>query len=101
MNSSTQSILLLSPTANPALSITGNAISPGIKVNGAIDVNSTASNSMAITGNITLAATGYNLAADSPGYSKTGNITMTGTVLNDQPPTSNPLSYLPAPIRVA
>lgn len=87
-------MLLLSPTADPALSITGNA---GITVNGAIDVNSTASNSMAITGNITLAAAGYNLAAGSPGYSKTGNITMTGTVLNNQAPTSNPLSYLPTP----
>jgi Putative Flp pilus-assembly TadE/G-like len=97
MNSSTPSILLLSTTADPALQITGNAISPGIKVNGAIDVNSTASNSMAITGNITLAAAGYNLAAGSPGYSKAGNITMTGTVLNGQSPASNPLSYLPTP----
>jgi Putative Flp pilus-assembly TadE/G-like len=80
-----------------ALSITGNATSPGIQVSGAIDVNSTASNSMQITGNIKISATAFNLAAAAPGYSNTGNITMTGTVNNNQSPVADPLSSLAAP----
>ncbi len=94
---SSASILLLSPTAGGALTVTGNATSPGIKLNGAIDVDSNASNSMALTGNITISATDYNLVAAAPGYTKTGNITMTGTVLNNQASVSDPLSSLPAP----
>ncbi len=91
------SILLLSPTAPGALTITGNALSPGIRLNGAIDVNSNAANSMALTGNIALTTGGYNLVAAAPGYTKAGNITMTGTVLNNQTAASDPLSYLAAP----
>jgi hypothetical protein len=97
MDTSTPSVLLLNPTAGGALSITGNATSPGINVSGAIDVNSTASNSMAITGNITLTAANYNLAAAQPGYSNSGNITMKGTVSNNQTPEADPLSYLTPP----
>ena len=88
-------ILLLSPTASPALTVTGNA---SMTVGGSITIDSTASNSMASTGNSTMTATGgYNLAAGSPGYSNIGNITMNGTVRNDQSPTADPLSYLAAP----
>ena len=87
-------ILLLSPNANPALSVTGNA---SLTVGGSVTLDSTASNSMAITGNITMTATAYDLAAGPPGYSKTGNVTMNGTVLNNQSPAADPLRYLAAP----
>ncbi len=91
---SSASFLLLSPNANPALSVTGNA---SVTAAGSVDINSTGSKSLANTGNITLTATAYDLAAGSPGYSNSGNITMNGTVLNNQSPTADPLSYLPAP----
>jgi hypothetical protein len=97
LDANTPSVLLLSPSAGGALSITGNAVSPGIKVNGAIDVNSTASNSMDVTGNIRLTADGYNLAAARPGYSTTGHVTLKGTVNNDQTPAADPLSYITQP----
>jgi len=91
---SSASFLLLSPNASPALGVTGNAT---ITTNGSVTVDSTASNSMALTGNITMTATAYNLAAGPPGYSNTGNITMNGTVNNNQTPTADPLSSLAAP----
>jgi Putative Flp pilus-assembly TadE/G-like len=90
------SFILLSPTGE-GLSITGNATSPGIQVSGAIDINSTASNSMALTGNLTLAAANYNLAAAARGYTTSGNITMTGTVNNSQSAVADPLGSLAAP----
>ncbi len=95
---SSASFLLLSPNANPALSVTGNA---SVTAAGTVDINSTGSKSLANTGNITLTATAYDLAAASPGYSNIGNITMNGSVHNNQTPTADPLSYLPAPILVA
>ncbi len=90
---SSASFLLLSPTG-PALEVTGNAT---ITANGPVTIDSTASNSMELTGNITMTAPSYNLSAGPPGYSNTGNVTMNGTVNNNQSPTADPLSSLAAP----
>jgi hypothetical protein len=91
---STAGVLLLSPTAGPALAATGNAT---LNISGSVVVDSPASNSIAINGNITMTATAYDLAASAPGYSNTGNVTMNGTVLNNQTPAPDPLSSLAAP----
>ena len=87
-------ILLLDPTASPALNVTGNAT---VTVNGSVAINSTAADSMSNTGNVTVTAGAFLLAAGAPGYTDTGNVTLKGTIQNSQAAMADPLSSLAAP----
>jgi hypothetical protein len=79
-------------TTGPDFSITGNS-NIQIQTCGIID-NSSSNNALSLTGNATLDAQSIGIVG---GYSKTGNVTISPTPVTGIVPTSDPLSFLPAP----
>jgi Flp pilus assembly protein TadG len=89
---SNNGILVLNPTASGALTDVGNGT---LKVVGAsLIVDSSASDGGTATGGGTVSAPEIDFSG-SPGYSGSG--TWQGTLKSSQPPTPDPLAYLPEP----
>jgi hypothetical protein len=86
-------IIVLHPTAASALNANGNGTT--VVKNGNIIVDSNNFQAATTVGNAFVTDTGKTLyiTGTNPGYS--GNFT--GTILTNQPPTPDPLAYLPAP----
>jgi Flp pilus assembly protein TadG len=85
-------ITALDPTANSALSMTGNA-SINLSSCG-IAVDSSSASALAVTGNITLNADSIQVVG---GFSKTGNITISPNPTTGAPAVADPLAAVPAP----
>jgi len=88
-------ILLLDPTASGSLTVVGNGT---MNVVGApLIVDSTAPDAISATGggHITVSSDKEIDVSGSPGVSGSG--TVTGTIKTNQPPTPDPLAYLPEP----
>lgn len=85
-------MLLLSPNANPALSLTGNG--KITVLDGDIMVDSNASKAVTLTGNGSLTADNIRVVG---GYSTTGNGSLNGEVKTGVTAMSDPLVNLPPP----
>lgn len=98
-------ILLLDPTGSGSFKANGNAMA--ITGNGAVVINSSASDGMQLIGNSTVKAQSYYFSG-APGYTLTSNaelmdssgnvLSSTSTLINSNvAPTPDPLSALPVP----
>lgn len=87
-------ILALDPTLPGSLSANGGgAVNV---VNADVIVDSNAANAITSTGGGKITAPNFYITG-TPGTSLSGGATIIGNVVNNQPPTPDPLAYLPAP----
>jgi hypothetical protein len=86
-------ILVLDPTSSGSLSSNGGAAA---NTTGSIIVDSSSASGGVVTGGGALTSPEFDFTGN-PGWSTSGGGTFTGTIFSNQPPTPDPLAYLPEP----
>ncbi len=90
---SNNGIIVLDPTSSGALTDNGGGAAT---TTGKIIVDSSSPSGAVVTGGGSLTSPEFDLSG-SPGWSTSGGGTFNGPVLSNQPPTPDPLAYLPEP----
>jgi carbon monoxide dehydrogenase subunit G len=86
-------IIVLDPSSSGSLTDNGGGAGTAT---GKIIVDSSSPSGLVVTGGGSLTSPEFDLSG-SPGYSTSGGGTITGTIDSNQPPTPDPLAYLPEP----
>jgi hypothetical protein len=86
-------IIVLDPTSSGSLTSNGGS---SVTTNAKIIVDSSSSSATVVTGGGALTAPEFDITG-VPGTSTSGGGTITGTILDGQVPTPDPLAYLPEP----
>jgi carbon monoxide dehydrogenase subunit G len=86
-------IIVLDPTSSGSLSDTGGAAA---SATGKIIVDSSSASGAVVTGGGSLTSPEFDLSGN-PGYSTSGGGAFNGTINSNQPPTPDPLAFLPEP----
>jgi hypothetical protein len=86
-------IIVLDPTGSGALTDNGGGAGT---TTGKVIVDSSASDGAVVTGGGSLTAPEFDLSGN-PGWSTSGGGAFNGTINSNQPPTPDPLAYLPEP----
>jgi hypothetical protein len=91
VGSGVSNVILLSPTASGALTLSGNA---QLTVTGVVEVDSSSSSALTATGNATISASNINVVGNTQ---VSGNVHFTPSPVTGASPVADPLINLPVP----